>query len=447
MSLPAGVTKLPAALTTSSAEAFVIVGKFATTAMLGYAGAHQAWAECCDVEFSSRGRVSMTTPNIMKLTIRIHKMTDSNVKRLLTSSILLLVTISPLTAKEWEIVTIAGTGQPGFSGDGGLAISAEINQPFGVEIGPDGRLYMCDTANHVVRRIDRKTGIITTVAGRGGVNGYSGDGGQAKRAKLFEPYEIRFDKSANLFFVEMKNHVVRHVDAVTGVISTVAGSGDAGFRGDGGPATRAQLSHPHSIALDAAGNLFICDIGNNRIRHVDMKSGIISTYCGTGERTGPKDGAAISPQTALKGPRALAVDSNDDLWLALREGNQVVKFDRRAGAIRHVAGTGASGFTGNGGPALLATLSGPKGISFDEANQRVYLADTESHTLRAIDLTTSPPTLRLMAGTGSRGDGPHGDPLKCNMARLHGVGLDSRTGEVFIGDSEAHRIRVLRPKK
>ena len=360
---------------------------------------------------------------------------------------LLLVTISPLTATEWEIITVAGTGRPGFSGDGGLAVSAEINQPFGVEIGPDGYLYLCDTANHVIRRVDRRSGVITTVAGQGGISGYSGDHGPARKAKLFEPYEIRFDRSANLFCVEMQNHVVRYVDMATGVISTVAGNGNAGFRGDGGPATRAQLSHPHSIALDAAGNLFICDIGNNRIRRVDMKSGIISTYCGTGERTGPKDGAAISPQTALKGPRALAVDSNDDLWLALREGNQVVRFDQRAGVIRHVAGTGASGFTGNGGPALLATLSGPKGIVFDETNQRVYLADTESHTLRAIDLSINPPVLRLIAGTGSRGDGPQGDPLKCSMARLHGVGLDPRTGEVFIGDSEAHRVRLVRPKK
>ena len=368
-------------------------------------------------------------------------------QQLMKPVILFLVAVFPLRADEWEIVTIAGTGLPGFSGDGGPAVNAEINQPFGVEVGPDGHLYVCDTANHVVRRIDRKTGIITTVAGQGGISGYAGDGGPARQSTLFEPYEIRFDRKGHLYFVEMKNHIVRRVDPVTGIISTVAGTGEEGFHGDGGSAISAKLSHPHSIALDAAGNLFICDIGNNRIRHVDMNSGIISTYCGTGQRAGPADGAAISRQTPLKGPRALAVDSNDDLWLALREGNQVVKFDRRFGVIRHVAGTGAKGFTGNDGPALQATLSGPKGIVVDEAHQRVCLADTESHTLRAIDLSTDPPTLRLIAGNGSRGDGPDGDPLNCRMARLHGVELDPRTGEVFIGDSEAHRVRVLRPKK
>jgi DNA-binding beta-propeller fold protein YncE len=364
-----------------------------------------------------------------------------------TPAILLALTVSTLSAEEWEIVTFAGTGQPGFSGDGGPATVAQINQPFGVEVGPDGHLYLCDTGNHVIRKIDRRTGTITTVAGKGGVSGYSGDEKPATEARLFEPYEIRFDQSGHMFFVEMRNNVVRRVDAKTGVTSTVAGVGEQGFSGDGGPAVQALLSRPHSIALDVTGNLFICDIGNQRIRHVDMVTGIISTYCGTGETTGPDDGSAISPNTPLKGPRALTVDSQNNLWLALREGNQIVKFDRDAGVIRHLAGTGSKGFTGNGGPAVRATLSGPKGIVFDESRQQVYLADTESHTLRAIDLSTDPPTLQLIAGTGRQGDGPDGDPLKCRMTRLHGVGLDPETGLVFIGDSGAHRVRVLRPRK
>ena len=193
--------------------------------------------------------------------------------------------------------------------------------------------------------------------------------------------------------------------------------------------------------------LHICDIGNHRIRRVDMITGKISTYCGTGQKTGPADGAVISPLTSLKGPRALIVDSKNNLWLALREGNQVVRFDQQAGVIRHMAGTGTKGFTGNNGPALDATLSGPKGIVVDEVRQLVYLAYTESHTLRAIDLKTTPPTLRLIAGTGEPGDGLDGDPLKSRMARLHGVGVDSATGEVFIGDTEAHKVRVIRRKK
>ncbi len=131
------------------------------------------------------------------------------------------------------------------------------------------------------------------------------------------------------------------------------------------------------------------------------------------------------------------------MWLALREGNQVVKFDLGDGLIHHVAGTGKSGFTGHGGQALRATLSGPKGIVVDDKRQLVYLADTESHSIRAIDLKTDPPTMRLVAGTGKKGDGPDGDPLRCQMGRPHGVGLDPQSGDVFVGDSEAHRLRVL----
>ena len=362
--------------------------------------------------------------------------------------LLLLTTLGlvPNLACAAEIRTLAGTGKAGFSGDGGAAITAEINNPFGVELGPDGCIYFCDTGNHAIRKIDRSTGTISTVAGTGGVQGYSGDGGPATQAKLFEPYELRFDRDGNLFFVEMKNHLVRRVDAKTKIITTVAGCGEAGFSGDGGAATAAKLNRPHSIVIDAAGDLFICDIGNHRIRRVDAETGVITTYCGTGKKQGPADGAEISPRTPLKGPRALAIDAAGNFWLALREGNQVVRFDRKSGKIHHVAGTGKKGFSGNGGPAKQATLSGPKGIVVDDRRARVYLADTESHSVRMIDLAEQPPVLRLVAGTGKRGDGPSGDPLQCALARLHGVGLDPETGEVFIGDSEAHQIRVLRPE-
>ena len=300
-----------------------------------------------------------------------------------------------------EIVTLAGTGEKGFSGDGGPAAQAKINNPFGVVVGPDTNIYFCDTGNHAVRMIDRKTGIITTVAGTGGVKGYEGDGGPATKAKLFEPYEVRFDRQGNLFFVEMQNHLVRRVDAKTGVISTVAGTGEKGFSGDGGPATEATFNRPHSIQFGPDGNLYICDIGNQRIRIVDMKTGQVETYCGTGKKEGPEDGAKISPQTSLKGPRAIDFDIEGNLWLALREGNAVYRFDLEKNRIEHIAGTGAKGFSGNGGPAAEATLSGPKGISLD-TNGNAYLADTESHTVRMIDMQAKPPQLELIAGTGKK---------------------------------------------
>jgi streptogramin lyase len=291
--------------------------------------------------------------------------------------------------------------------------------------------------NHVLRRI-APDGVITTVAGTG-QRGYSGDGGPALQATLNEPYEVRFDKSGNMLWVEMKNHLVRRLDAGTRMISTVAGTGQPGFSGDGGPATNAQLNQPHSIQLDASDDLFICDIANHRIRKVDARTGVITTFAGTGGKAPTLDGAPIRG-TPFNGPRAIDFDKNGDLWLALREGNAVYKLDRKAGIIRHVAGTGKQGFTGNGGPTKEATLSGPKGLSIGP-DGNVYLADTESHSIRMIDLKRG--TLELIAGTGERGDGPDGDALKCRMNRPHGVFVDA-DGSVLVGDSEAHRVRVIR---
>src|SRR5437016_9053586 len=195
-------------------------------------------------------------------------------------------------AAELRIATVAGTGTAGFSGDGGRAAEAQLNNPYGLARGPEGALYICDMENHRIRRV-AKDGTITTVAGTG-KRGYSGDGGPALQAELNEPYEVRFDKSGNMFFVEMRNHTVRRVDSRTKFISTVAGSGKEGFSGDGGPATKAELRQPHSIQFDEQGDLLICDIGNHRIRKVVVKSGLISTFAGTGERLQTPDGAELS---------------------------------------------------------------------------------------------------------------------------------------------------------
>jgi streptogramin lyase len=332
---------------------------------------------------------------------------------------------------------LAGNGAAGYAGDSGPAAKAQLANPYGVVRGPDGAFYICEVDNHVIRRI-APDGIITTVAGTGR-RGYSGDGGPALQALLNEPYEVRFDKSGNLLWVEMKNHLVRRLDARARTVSTVAGTGQPGFSGDGGQATNAQLNQPHSIQFDAEGHLYICDIANHRIRRVDARTGVISTFAGTGGKGATPDGAPIRG-TPLFGPRAIDFDRNGDLWLALREGNAVYKFDRQAGVIRHVAGTGKKGFTGNGGPAKEATLSGPKGLAIG-LDGNVYLADTESHSIRMIDVKRG--TLELIAGTGERGDGPDGDALQCRMSRPHGVFVDA-DGSVLVGDSEAHRVRVLR---
>jgi streptogramin lyase len=350
---------------------------------------------------------------------------------------ILLISCSALAQSSQRMTTFAGTGEKGYSGDGGPAQKAQLNNPYGIARGPDGALYICDMGNHVIRRVSAN-GEITTVAGTGKA-GNSGDGGVATSAELTDPYEVRFDKTGNLFFVDMGSAVVRRVDAKTKTISTVAGCGKTGFSGDGGPAVEARMNQPHSIQFDGHGDLYICDIMNHRIRKVATESGRISTFGGTGDKAPSPDGAKIQG-TPLNGPRAIDFDKMDNMWLALREGNSVYKLDMKKGTLHHVAGTGKQGFTGNGRPARLATLSGPKGLSV-APNGNIYLADTENHSIRMIDVTKR--TIDLIAGTGEKGDGPEDDPLQCKMLRPHGVFVDAE-GTVFVGDSENHRVRVIR---
>jgi DNA-binding beta-propeller fold protein YncE/pimeloyl-ACP methyl ester carboxylesterase len=340
------------------------------------------------------------------------------------------------------ISTVAGTGEKGYSGDGGKAVEAKLDNPFGVIVAPDGDIVFCDTINHRIRRISRKAGTIETLVGSG-EKGYDGDGGDPKAAKMNEPYEVRFHRSGDLYWVEMQNNVVRKLDARSNLVSTVAGTGKKGFGGDGGPATAAEMDRPHSIQFDAAGaHLYICDIGNHRIRQVDLATGLITTWCGTGKAAPTPDGAPVSAETPLNGPRALDIAPNGDFWLALREGNQVFRIDQQNGTLHHVAGTGKKGFQAEPGPAKEALLSGPKGVAVSPDGKMIYLADTESHSVRAIDLNETPPVLRVIAGDGQKGDGPGSpDPLKCRMARLHGVGVDPITGDLYIGDSETHQVR------
>lgn len=366
-----------------------------------------------------------------------------NLRTIFLSALSLSFSATGLVA-EPRISTIAGTGEEGYSGDGAAAVKATLNQPFGVIVGPDGDFYFCDTENHVIRRISRKSGVIVTVVGTG-EKGYSGDGGAPLEAKMNEPYEVRFHPSGDLYWVERISHTVRRWDSITNIVSTVAGTGEAGFSGDGGAGNEAQLNQPHSIQFDASGTfLFVCDIKNHRIRRIDIGNGKIDTWCGTGEAKTTSDGAKVGPETPLKGPRALDRSPDGDLWLALREGNQVFRIDMKDATLHHVAGTGKSGFHADTREALKSQLSGPKGVAVSPDGQLIYLADTESHTVRAIDLGAKPPVLKLIAGDGEKGDGPDSpDPLICRMARLHGVGVDPVSGDVFIGDSQTHKVRKV----
>ena len=341
-----------------------------------------------------------------------------------------------------RIRTIAGTGTAGMAGDGSSADTTPINNPYGVVIGPDGALYWADFGSNRVLRLDLKDRRITVVAGNG-TKGYAGDGGPAAAAQLSAPHEIRFDSRGDILVAERDSHVVRHIDMKTRVVTTVAGTGAAGYSGDGGPATAAQLNQPHSIVLDAADNVLICDINNHRVRRIDARTGVISTFAGTGENAASPDqgGMLTSP---LAAPRSIEIAPDGTMYLILRAGNKVFALNPAAGTMQRIAGTGEFGFEGDGGPALSAkfgapgsAFNGPKGIAL--GGNTLYVVDTENHALRAIDLGSR--TISTVAGTGQRGDGPDGDPRGCRMARPHGVFIQGRS--IYIGDSENHRIRVL----
>jgi DNA-binding beta-propeller fold protein YncE len=350
-------------------------------------------------------------------------------RRQALGAMLAALTPSSLAATNPSVSTLIGTGSRGYS-------DSEVNNPYGLVIGPDRALYFCDLDNQRIRRLDLKTRRTTAVAGNG-QRAYGGDGGAATAAALNMPHEIQFDSAGNIYIAERDNHVVRKVEANTGIISTFAGTGMPGFSGDGGPAARAQLRQPHSIAVDPRGKLLICDIGNHRIRQVDFSTGTIETYGGTGERQPTPDGAPVKT-APLNGPRTMSFDRDGNLYLALREGNAIYRIASKAGTIHHLAGTGEQGYSGDGGPARLAKLAGPKGLAY--GGGRLYVADTESHVIRSIDLATG--VITTVLGTGLRGDGPEPDPLRCALSRPHGVLVDA-DGVLYVADSEAHRIRVV----
>ncbi len=342
-------------------------------------------------------------------------------------------------AQTLRVSTFAGTGVAGYEDDrAGLpATQTLINNPYGVVVGPDGAVYFCEVDTGRTRRVSLADGVITTVAGNG-EKGWTGDGGPALQAAFSAPHEIRFDRDGHLFVVERDAHVIRRIDAGTGQVSTIAGTGEPGFSGDDGPAQLAQLRQPHSIAFDADGNLLVCDIGNQRLRVIERDSGIIRTLGGDGTREATPDSGPLLG-TPLRGPRSIDTDASGNAYLVLREGNAVFRLNLRANTLQRIAGTGESGYTGDGGPAIDATFNGPKGIAWSAADNALYIVDTENHVIRRMDLNSG--LISTVLGTGAVADGPDGDPLRCALARPHGVFMHE--GVLYVTDSENHRVRAL----
>jgi sugar lactone lactonase YvrE len=332
--------------------------------------------------------------------------------------------------------TFAGTGQPGDGGDGGPATRAQLRQPFGIEQDRQGNFFICDMENHRIRRVDRRTGILTTVAGSGR-KGSGGDGGPALQAELNEPYGMAIDRDGTLYIVDRLNACIRRVDGKTRILTTLAGTGEPGFSGDGGPATQAQMVEPNGICLDGRGHLYIADVRGQRVRRVSLDTGLIDTVAGTGERKDAGDGG---PATAasLNGPRAVVCDRAGNLFICEREGNRVRRVDARTHRIESFAGTGEKGYGGDGGPALQATFNGPKWITIDRRDN-LFVVDTENHCVRRIDARTN--LVTTVAGSGRQGPaGDGGSATEAQMDRPHGACVDGNN-ILYIADSGNHRIR------
>jgi streptogramin lyase len=353
-------------------------------------------------------------------------------------ALLIVTTVGVASTAAPTISTFAGTGTPGYAGDGGSAAQAQLRDPFDVVLDQAGNLYFSDTSNHSVRRIDSHTGVISTVAGSGR-KGDSGDGGPATQATMNEPYGLALNTDGNLFIVDRLNYRVRLVDGKTGVIRTVAGTGQAGFSGDGGPGDKAQLREPNGVALDGKGQLYITDVADQRVRVLALGTGVITTFCGTGRKEQTGDGGPYQ-QAGLLGPRAVAIGSDGSVYVCEREGNSIRRVNRSTGRIDRYAGTGARGYTGDGGPALRATFNGPKEMKIDAAGN-VWVVDTENHAIRRIDARTGMVT--TVAGTGrAGGTGDGGPALHGMLNRPHGVAVAS-DGTLYIGDTLNHRIRKV----
>lgn len=351
----------------------------------------------------------------------------------------LLAVSLALSASAATIDTIAGDGRAGRVGDHGPAVDSQLNQPFFCALDRQGNLFVADLGNECVRRIDAETGAITTVAGNG-QTGYSGDGGPAVDATFNQPCALAVDDGGHLFVVDRLNAVIRRVDR-QGVITTVAGTGEKKYSGDGGPGQSAALREPHDCCLDGRGGLLIADVADWRIRRLDLNTGEISTFAGTGRpRMRPKradlgDGG-LATEAVILGARAVCVDVQGNTYICEREGNSLRKVDLH-GVISTVAGTGDAGYSGDGGPATEATFRGPKGLCADAAGN-IYVVDTENHAIRRIDAASGAITTFVGGRAGPGGDGGAAD--QAGLFRPHGC-LMAPDGALLIADTENHRIR------
>ena len=353
-------------------------------------------------------------------------------------------------APSFTISTVAGNGRIGYSGDGGPATSAALSDPRGVITDPAGNVYFCDRGNNAVRKIDT-SGIITTVAGTG-TAGYNGDNIPGTQARLSSPWRVTIDPAGNLYIADSGNDRIRKL-APNGIITSIAGTGKAGYSGDGGPATSATLNFPEQAEMDALGNLYIADSGNNVIRKIGA-NGVITTVAGNGfgavednnndELGGYSGDGGQATKAELSGPVSLAIDPSDNLWIS-DQGNNVIRYVSAAtGIITTVAGIyNLYNYIGDGGPATKATFNTPAGIARDSAGN-IYVTDDGNNVLRVI---LPDGTIHTVAGNGYAGfSGDGGAATSAELDSLRQVAVGT-FGDVYISDTYNYRIRKLSPSK
>ncbi len=334
------------------------------------------------------------------------------------------------------ITTVAGRlGPPGFSGDGGPAVDAQLGWVLGLAIDSAGNLFIADAVTARVRKVDT-AGVITTVAGSG-VRGFAGDGGPATEAQLGTVSGLAVDDSGNIYIADLEHHRVRKIDA-TGMISTVAGTGRGGYNGDNMPAMEATLLHPRGLAVDESGDLYIADAFNHRVRRVDSM-GMITTVAGIGDWGFQGEGGP-AVEVDLRQPTVVAGDAFDNLYIGEGLNHRVKKIDS-SGTITTVAGAGDWGFEGDGGPALAASLSIPTGLAVDGYGN-LFFASQEDHRIRMVNASGM---ITTVAGTHEAGFG--GDGGLATRARLDGpLGLATDwRGNLYIADRGNHRVRMVNP--
>ena len=349
-----------------------------------------------------------------------------------------IVKTIPPQNKPFIIVAFAGTGTQGWSGNNGPALNSRLNRPRGIHKNSAGNVYIADRSNHQIRYVDAVSDNIYAVAGVGTVSGYNCNNCNPLTARLDSPQGVFIDGSGNVYIADTSNHIVRKVIAGGNIVNVAGTPGTQGSSGDGGAATSARLRSPGDVALDNAGNIYIADTGNCKIRKVDAVTSFISTYAGTGT-CGYNGNGGSATSTRLNSPRQLAFDSAGNLYVADTSNNRIRKIDKITGIVTTVAGGGAGG---DGGLAVNAQLNAPEGIAVNQFGT-LYIADSSNNRIRKVDAATG--IISAHAGTGSQGntgDGGLATSALLNRPRRV-IAYDDVDGHIIIADTNNNRIREV----